>query len=226
MFQFRELGYCEAWSDADVMRRGRIVWVTIGCAAVAAVTWCVLWPRESEPEYNGRKLSEWLAKADPGVAPDAGTTEAEGAVRAIGTNAIRLLLRWISYEPSAVRAGTYALVCRFHKNGVPWALLSGPLALLKNKQAEERARRATRGFFVLGQKEESAVPRLGELALASSCPESSRRAILALGWTGQSGRAVLEKVSGDSTHPWKGVAAGSLDAIPNKSLRNLEPGQF
>src|SRR5436309_742986 len=121
------------------MRRSRRVLAAIGCAAAGAAMGAVVWPWEREPEYNGRKLSEWLARADCVGAPDRGTIEAEGAVRCIGRDAVPLLLRWISYEPSAARAGTYTLVSRYgRKIGAPRGLLNGALALLRNQKAEER----------------------------------------------------------------------------------------
>src|SRR5215467_6522715 len=45
----------------------------------------------SEPTYQGRSLSYWLAPPR--------TARTETAVKAIGTNAIPFLIRWIKYEP-------------------------------------------------------------------------------------------------------------------------------
>src|SRR5262245_53725289 len=53
-----------------------------------------------EPEYEGRKLSEWVVRV---WAPEPEVNGAENAIRHIGTNAIPFLLKWIQYEPSLRR---------------------------------------------------------------------------------------------------------------------------
>jgi HEAT repeats len=52
----------------------------------------VLWPREREPAYRGKKLSEWLG---PDMKPNGDTLE---AVRAVGMNALPHLVRWLNYQ--------------------------------------------------------------------------------------------------------------------------------
>src|SRR3954469_118256 len=72
--------------------------------AVAAVVAVVFWPGPKEPEYQGKKLSEWVAMrtSHPG--------ECEQAVKAIGTNAVPQLLTLVRYERpkwSTVMASSY-----------------------------------------------------------------------------------------------------------------------
>ena len=77
------------------MKRGYRAVLVIGGILFAAVLIAVLWPVEKEPEYHGKKLSEWL---DPiGNVKKSGADE---AVRHIGTNAIPWLLRWVA-DPHA-----------------------------------------------------------------------------------------------------------------------------
>src|SRR5436190_10784652 len=83
-----------------------------------AVVVVVIWPEEKEPEYQGKKLTEWLgtykpAKTDPKmrqfpmcldgmlVLDRRGHSEQEviEAVRHMGTNGVRLLVKWVGYEP-------------------------------------------------------------------------------------------------------------------------------
>src|SRR5262245_21189458 len=59
--------------------------------------------RTSEPIYNGRSLSDWLARY--GAGPD--SDEAEDAIRAIGTNALPFLIEWIQHDPPAWRRSLY-----------------------------------------------------------------------------------------------------------------------
>src|SRR4051812_26853176 len=47
-----------------IMRRRRVL-IIAACIFVAAVLTVVLWPREREPKYQGKKLSEWIRHAPP-----------------------------------------------------------------------------------------------------------------------------------------------------------------
>ena len=77
------------------MRKRRVYLVVIGVVlAVVAVIW--VFRPEREPEYGGKKLSEWVQlynglSAFPN--PDA-----ESAVQHVGSNALPYLLQWMHYE--------------------------------------------------------------------------------------------------------------------------------
>src|SRR5258705_12542788 len=77
-------------------RKLLIAFLTVIVVASLAFT---VWPGEKEPEYQGNKLSEWLYLADSKayayVRPD---NEPVQALRAIGTNAIPFLLKWVATE--------------------------------------------------------------------------------------------------------------------------------
>jgi hypothetical protein len=85
----------------DVKRR-RVIVVVGGCL-VAAVLIFTVWPGEREPEYQGKKLSEWLDDYWPGrghlisIPPDweRNRLEAEVAVRRIGTNGLPWMVEWL-----------------------------------------------------------------------------------------------------------------------------------
>jgi hypothetical protein len=64
--------------------------VGVVVAVVVVLVPLVFWPEPKEPEYQGKKLSEWLEMQQ--VMP----TKTAEAVRAIGTNAIPFLLRRFS----------------------------------------------------------------------------------------------------------------------------------
>jgi hypothetical protein len=77
------------------------------------------WPGEREPEYSGKKLSEWLIEG-PFVydGPRSGMEqEAMEAVRHIGTNALPYLLRWMRYERPPWKDRLYALLMKFPNKG-------------------------------------------------------------------------------------------------------------
>src|SRR5690242_9922901 len=68
-------------------------WI-VGLVAIAVVVLVAVavWPGEREPEYQGKKLSEWLEMQEKYPA------EAAHAVRAIGTDAVPFLVRWADYR--------------------------------------------------------------------------------------------------------------------------------
>src|SRR5438045_2270691 len=85
------------------MKRRRVVMILAGMV-VAGVMVALVWPSEKEPEYGGKKLSEWLNR--PLTAPVVGmqpSSECRHAVRQMGTNAIPVLLVWLQREPSPWR---------------------------------------------------------------------------------------------------------------------------
>src|SRR5258708_7604582 len=99
------------------MKKRRVIMVVGGCLVLAFAA-VLLWPREREPRYNGRALSEWLVRCDASVWPEEmgnvssalpneqtdkaaseRQDEANNAVRRIGTKALPCLVKWISYHP-------------------------------------------------------------------------------------------------------------------------------
>ena len=81
--------------------RSRNIIAFLIVAVIAVCAWLALGSRE--PRYDGRKLSDWLdqyGRLDSGSTPD---YEAATAIRSIGTNAIPLLLKYLSVNNSALR---------------------------------------------------------------------------------------------------------------------------
>ena len=67
--------------------------MVIAASALVAVGLAMLLPWEREPEYKGRKLSEWIEVQSRRYPRD--LPERIEAVRHIGTNALPYLLKWI-----------------------------------------------------------------------------------------------------------------------------------
>jgi hypothetical protein len=75
-------------------RARRIVIPAVACIAIVIVA-LLVWPREREPEYNRRKLSEWVRDGRNPKLPPAELAAKIEAVHRIGTNALPFLLKRI-----------------------------------------------------------------------------------------------------------------------------------
>jgi hypothetical protein len=82
------------------MRKHRTLVIATPCVALAIVL-TVLLAHDDEPRYNGRPLSKWLQVYSQNVMAQNSPqfTEAEQAIRTIGTNALPLLAKWIQQQP-------------------------------------------------------------------------------------------------------------------------------
>src|SRR5207253_1864353 len=96
------------------MRKRRVFLILLG--AVLAGVLVAVWRREREPEYGGKKLSEWVDRYDRipsfplhGLLPQE-ISATDEAVRGIGTNGIPFLLKWIGYKRPAWREKLYTKI--------------------------------------------------------------------------------------------------------------------
>ncbi len=186
--------------------------VIVAAAAVAFV-----WPGEKEPEYEGRKLSEYVLMLQfkrpvklRGVdmwSPEA----AEEAGKAMGTNALPWLVRWMAYEPSALTVRS-AMLAR------EWRM---------RKPAEFLSRKAGLGCFsgeffgCLGSNAYPAVPQVSRLARDAPGPYRADAAIGALANSGEPGLRALLEILGDEHAPWRPKVAA---AIAGMNKTNLDLG--
>jgi hypothetical protein len=113
--------------------------------------------KDKEPEYKGKPYSHWVELfANPSHA------EAEAAIRAVGTNGLTCLVKWIEYEPSAPDIKLQKAVNK---------------ALGYSNWVENRIKRksnlrdgAIHAFRVLGVEARAAIPLLREMATTSHTP--------------------------------------------------------
>jgi FOG: HEAT repeat len=120
------------------------VCVLVGIGVVA------FWPDQREPEYNGKKLSQWLAVQNDLPA------EASDAIRAIGTNALPVLVSWVE---SQVPAWRYKLARPFSQ--FPGFVYRDSLVnFLVNGKAQVRSFNSVFAFQVLGTNASAAIPEL------------------------------------------------------------------
>jgi HEAT repeat protein len=125
------------------------VCVLVGFGVVA------FWPGEREPGYNGKKLSEWLALQR--YRPE----EASDAIRAIGTNALPVLVSWAEYQMPVWRFGLARGYASF-----PRPIYSDSLAdFFINRKATMRSFNSVFAFQILGTNASAAIPELSRFVM-------------------------------------------------------------
>ena len=135
------------------MRKTRVAAITaLVLAALGAVFWILFGQGEREPVYQGKTLTCWMSDFLPDR--DATPEELEQdtfAVRQIGTNAIPILLKWISRDG------------RLKQKMVTW-IYDHPRAPFRIKSSVDKNMLAASGFGILGKSQAgSAVPALIEI---------------------------------------------------------------
>ena len=159
------------------MRKRRLFLLLIAVGVLATVL-VVVFNREREPEYQGRRLSFWVRDL-PWQDPRSGHALADEAILHIGTNAIPYLVKWMQYEKPAWKAKLY-WAANIVLNGVnrDWEIL--------DKQAL-RARGAKYAFRSLGPNAHAAVRDLNRLMTEAQSDSVSFNAASALGHLGKDG---------------------------------------
>ncbi len=121
-----------------------------------------------EPEYQGRKLTDWLRELE--AATDMASPQwrdSVAAIRAIGTNALPTLFRMLRGSDSAWKVQAVSLI------------QDTANVDLSESLAESDQRRARIGFQVLGATARPAIPKLAALAETAE-PALADRAFLAM----------------------------------------------
>ena len=156
------------------MKRGRrILLIVAGCATVAAVT-ILVWPGEREPEYQGRKLSEWI-KSHP---PFEGGEEAMVAISQMGTNALPFLVAWVREAKPTADSKLDNLVY-----GTSRKLAVGRAWFRFRNKKSFRAMDAAIALGGLGRAGEPAIPGLMDTARGTN-GAAAEIACRALEWNG------------------------------------------
>src|SRR6267142_5703307 len=138
------------------MKPGRTVLRLLLTCGVIALAASLVWPREHEPEYQGKRLSEWL-RWRMGEPPDRPNIRAK-AIRQIGTNALPFLLQWIRYESPPWR----------EKVSDTLGNMNASIWLAFRDKKVDRANDAVRGFQILGAQASPAVAELSQLTKSTN----------------------------------------------------------
>jgi len=157
------------------MRTRRFYLLLVGVLVTAGVLVAVLsGPRE--PEYGGRKLSEWVDT----WAYSTNRDKCDDAIRHIGTNALPYLLKWIQDKPawkSKLNRLTRRVFGRYDLGGGDRRFL--------------RAEHAVEAFRALGPEARPAIPQLMRLMNDSNRRWSAERAGRAIVRMGTNARPAL-----------------------------------
>jgi HEAT repeat protein len=174
-----------------VRKRYRTLLVVLLVAVVGGVMWQVLRPRETEPVYNGKPLSVWLAGYTAPSSNGVRHIQADDAVSHIETNAIPALLKMLRAKDSAFTHSVLRLARKQH------------FITIRYVSDVEQNLQALFAFKKLSASARVAVPAMAEI-LNQNISESSQRATAtALGLIGPSaGQAVpaLLKAMNNTNH--------------------------
>src|SRR5258707_7368622 len=124
-------------------RRVYLILGVVGLVLVGVLA--AVFSREREPEYGGKRLSEWVERLP--WTPEDKPSEAEDAIRSIGTNGIPYFLAWIAYEPPLWRQWWYYYIGGGHAAS----------------KREIRANKSWLAFRGLGEQAAEGVPELTRL---------------------------------------------------------------
>ncbi len=135
--------------------------------------------REREPEYGGKRLSEWVVRHSRALNANSvrDKLEAAEALSHIGTNAIPFLLRWIRYEQPSWKTHLYRSIHPIIKRvGASWQLTDNN---------ESRAIASANAFHALRLETKAAMPDLIQIMNDPKAGSSATRSVVALGFLGK-----------------------------------------
>jgi hypothetical protein len=198
----------------NLATKRRILTLSLLIAVVGVASWLLLRP-EPEPVYQGKPLTYWCEQYIATYGPNSqgkSRAQVEIAIRAIGTNAIPTLLRWLKTdEDSKLKVKLLQLASKQHVLNIRW------------KTAEIQHREARIGLRCLGPLAKSALPTLIEMYNRhGSDPFDSPDVIAEI--SGSVGPTVVDAVPGliiDTTNRrpdirWRAVQAlGQIGARPD-----------
>jgi len=93
------------------MKRSRAIALVVLLVAIAVAAFFAL--RSHEPEYQGKRLSQWLEEYDRIGAMEK-TGPASEAIRAMGTNALPYLFAYIKHRDTPLKKKFFGLVQKQH----------------------------------------------------------------------------------------------------------------
>ena len=200
-------------------KRVKIALAVLSVALVGVIGWELAQPREPEPVYQGKSLSEWLRVAETSHSNKAeAEAEAEAATRQAGTNAIPTLLRLLRVKDSVLKVKFMSLVQRQQTIKIEFT------------PAEDWNNAGDYGFQALGTNAQSAVQALIRITDQNISPASHESAVAALRFIGPPAKAGVPSLLRWATNADGYVrnqaicALGSIHAEPERVVPVLING--
>ena len=169
----------------------------VGLALVGGIV-ALVCPREREPVYQGKTLSEWLS--DPRLGGQSFSmsvwNEVGDAVRGMGTNSIPFLLRWVSHDRPVWRQRLYGVAAK-----VPVLARRRDFMMWLAGDYEDRMARGVAGFSILGSAGRCAIPDLSRVATNGYSADLSYRAEFVLALIGREAVPALLDIVGNDRIP-------------------------
>ncbi len=157
------------------MRKRRVCLLLI--AVLLFVGWLVdLSMRSREPEYAGKRLSEWVLAIRLDHSKE---RVSERAIRQMGTNAIPYLVKWLGYEAPPWKRKLNAVRARLNPR---WK---------RRDKRDVLAEGAESALVVLGPQAEQGLPELASLLNDRNHREAAARACLVLINLGRRGEPLI-----------------------------------
>ena len=133
--------------------RKRNVYLLLLAGALLAVVLALLFTREREPEYGGKRLSEWVDRYARQFGSFPGDPEPGDAIRHIGTNGLPSLLTQLFYKKPALKTKMCYFVNRIIEPINPaWQISDG--------ERDGRVKTAYMALIELGPAAKGAIPAL------------------------------------------------------------------
>jgi hypothetical protein len=168
-------------------------WVGLAAVMVVALLAVAFWPGEKEPEYQGKKLSDWLEPFyQPGAISEQKQQEIETAVKTMGTNCLPFLIKRVGYKSSGWRKKARLLY-----EHVPSCLYIDSMArCISGVDEVDMTRSVYWVFLTLRSGSASAIPQLAKLC---DDPRKAAGAIFCLAAIGKPALPQLNELAG--RHP-------------------------
>ncbi len=175
-------------------KKGRTVIGALVLLALGVMVWLMIFMQRSEPVYQRRRLSAWLAAYPESISSTNKQLlpQVDDAVRHIGTNAIPTLLQMLRARDSALTLKLLALAQRQH------------FIKFHFVPAWQRNLQAAAAFSALGAEGRDAVPALMKIYDENISPGSRLAAVSALGNIGPAAKEAepfLLRVATDTNIP-------------------------
>jgi hypothetical protein len=200
----------------DGMRRRRVILGAVAILVLGIIV-AVLLPRDREPEYRGKKLSQWVTIYSMDYPDEDSSTarqaQAREALRRMGTNAIVCSLQWIREDPPVWQNKLYQI------NGkLPEFLSDNFVFNSMAGRSDNRLRTAISVFFILGPEASAAVPELIRLVNKPKSPTGYLPPMEALAYIGPGALSFFENLLTNQATPIRTDAARYIRYMARRGI--------